>query len=86
MGLGVGRLCRKVHGRPRPGEKRTNRIYGAGSSPMAHWACAQRDARGAAIVSYPDPDYHSCGWITSPLRGRGSGQMPNKSRSESARF
>ena len=20
------------------------------------------------IVSYPDPDSHSCGWITSPLR------------------
>ena len=38
------------------------------------------------VVSYPDPDYHSCGWITSPLRGRGSGQMPNQSRSESARF
>ena len=22
-----------------------------------------------ALVSYPDPDSHSCGWITSPLRG-----------------
>ena len=21
-----------------------------------------------AVVSYPDPDSHSCGWITSPLR------------------
>ena len=23
-----------------------------------------------AVVSYPDPDSHSCGWITSPLRGK----------------
>ena len=22
------------------------------------------------LVSYPDPDSHSCGWITSPLRGK----------------
>ena len=22
------------------------------------------------VVSYPDPDSHSCGWITSPLRGK----------------
>ena len=26
------------------------------------------------LVSYPDPQSHSCGWITSPLRGRGSGE------------
>ena len=38
------------------------------------------------VVSYPDPHYNSCGWITLPLRGRGSGRMPNQSRSESARF
>ena len=24
----------------------------------------------ASLVSYPDPDSHSCGWITSPLRGK----------------
>ena len=23
---------------------------------------------GADVVSYPDPDSHSCGWITSPPR------------------
>ena len=22
------------------------------------------------VVLYPDPDSHSCGWITSPLRGK----------------
>eukprot|EP00731_Ephydatia_muelleri_P011886 Em0006g780a len=26
------------------------------------------------LVSYPDPDSHSYGWITSPLRGKRSGQ------------
>ena len=25
---------------------------------------------GGGVVSYPDPDSHSCGWITSPLRGK----------------
>ena len=23
---------------------------------------------GGGVVSYPDPNFHSCGWITSPLR------------------
>ena len=23
---------------------------------------------GGGVVSYPDPDFHSSGWITSPLR------------------
>ena len=27
------------------------------------------------LVSYPDPQSHSCGWITSPLRERGSGEL-----------
>ena len=38
------------------------------------------------LVSYPDPSFHSSGWITSPLCESGSGEMPNKSRSECARF
>ena len=25
---------------------------------------------GGGVVSYPDPNSHSCGWITSPLRER----------------
>ena len=27
------------------------------------------------VVSYPDPYSHSCGWITSPLRGKDSGDV-----------
>ena len=43
-----------------------------------------------SIVSYPDPQSHSCGWITSPLRSgdvihpqlwdSGSGYETNESR------
>ena len=31
-----------------------------------------REGEGGSreVVSYPDPDSHSCGWITSPLRGK----------------
>eukprot|EP00731_Ephydatia_muelleri_P022141 Em0014g732a len=28
------------------------------------------EAQAPGLVSYPDPDSHSCGWITSPLRGK----------------
>ena len=28
-----------------------------------------------ALVSCPDPNSHSCGWITSPLRERDSGEL-----------
>ena len=29
----------------------------------------EKSGLGFDVVSYPDPDSHSCGWITSPLRG-----------------
>ena len=38
--------------------------------PGGGGGCCRLLARGVGVVSYPDPDSHSCGWITSPLRGK----------------
>ena len=32
------------------------------------WGVGHGGTEEGAVVSYPDPDSHSCGWITSPLR------------------
>ena len=49
------------------------------SSSAKSWAYAAfrkgGGGGGGGVVSYPDPDSHSCGWITSPLRERGSGKV-----------
>ena len=35
---------------------------------MVAWISSRGGRGGGWVVSYPDPDSHSCGWITSPLR------------------
>ena len=40
------------------------------SGPSRSPHCAEVPEGQEGVVSYPDPDSHSCGWITSPLRGK----------------
>ena len=40
---------------------------GGGGGAVGFWPGG---GGGGGVVSYPDPDSRSCGWITSPLRGK----------------
>ena len=58
----------------RSGEQLNNPIYilgcvGLGTGHQMRGVYSHIPS-GGSIVSYPDPQSHSCGWITSPLRGK----------------
>ena len=50
-------------------------LHGSSDIDRRQLHCREQSGWEVGLVLYPDPDSRSCGWITSPLRGKSSGDV-----------